>query len=344
MTIQEKSLITFALFAYNQERFIREAVEGAFSQTYSPLEIILSDDCSSDCTFVIMEEMATEYKGPHTIILNRNERNLGIGGHVNRVMGISKGELIVGAAGDDISEPERTAAIAECYLSHGRIPCSIYSDANNIDVSGNFLKYHSVAFSEGYFRPISFIRAKFYGPLGSSHAWHRCLFDKFGPLSPDITYEDATIPFRASLLGEVIHMPQALVRWRRHEGSVFRQGNNAIDRRFIHERRMLAVYDNNLRDLMYYCAFINEGFPSKEDCLKEIFRQRNLSKCTMNIIRGPLKNRLSNQISLLSFGEFEVFWSVFKFILREYLIVYLGQDSYIVNFKHRWPLFRNKRQ
>ena len=71
----EKPLITFALFAYNQERFIREAVEGAFSQTYSPLEIILSDDCSPDRTFEIMKEMAAEYTGPHTIVLNRNEKN-----------------------------------------------------------------------------------------------------------------------------------------------------------------------------------------------------------------------------------------------------------------------------
>jgi len=41
----ERPLLTFALFGYNQEQYIREAVEGAFAQTYSPLEIILSDDC-----------------------------------------------------------------------------------------------------------------------------------------------------------------------------------------------------------------------------------------------------------------------------------------------------------
>ena len=44
----DRPLVTFALFAYNQEKYIREAVEGAFAQTYAPLEIILSDDCSTD--------------------------------------------------------------------------------------------------------------------------------------------------------------------------------------------------------------------------------------------------------------------------------------------------------
>ena len=45
-TTAARPLVTFALFAYNQEKYIREAVEGAFSQTYEPLEIILSDDYS----------------------------------------------------------------------------------------------------------------------------------------------------------------------------------------------------------------------------------------------------------------------------------------------------------
>ncbi|HUF60663.1 MAG TPA: glycosyltransferase, partial [Verrucomicrobiales bacterium] len=54
----ERPLVSFLLLAYNQEQYIHEAVEGAFSQTYSPLEIILSDDCSTDRTFEIMREMA----------------------------------------------------------------------------------------------------------------------------------------------------------------------------------------------------------------------------------------------------------------------------------------------
>jgi glycosyltransferase involved in cell wall biosynthesis len=87
-------LVSFVLIAYNQEQFIAEAIQGAFAQTYSPLEIILSDDCSRDGTFRIMEEMANAYHGPHTVILNRNPKNLGIGGHVNRVMELAQGEWI----------------------------------------------------------------------------------------------------------------------------------------------------------------------------------------------------------------------------------------------------------
>jgi glycosyltransferase involved in cell wall biosynthesis len=74
----DRPLISFILIACNQKRFIREAVEGTFSQTYSPLEIVLSDDCSRDRTFEIMKELTASYQGPHKIILNRNENKPGI--------------------------------------------------------------------------------------------------------------------------------------------------------------------------------------------------------------------------------------------------------------------------
>src|SRR3954464_2454463 len=136
-TASDKPLVTFAVAAFNQERFIREAVEAAFAQTWSPLEIVLSDDCSRDRTFEIMQEMAAAYRGPHKIILNRNPRQLSIGGHINRVVEVSRGELIVGAAGDDISLPERARAAFDAWEQSGGNATSIFSDYDQIDEKGN---------------------------------------------------------------------------------------------------------------------------------------------------------------------------------------------------------------
>jgi glycosyltransferase involved in cell wall biosynthesis len=106
--VTDRPLVTFALFAYNQEEFIREAVEGAFAQTYEPLEIILSDDCSSDRTYEIMQEMIAAYEGPHELRLRRSEVNNGTLAHFFNVVSKSQGTHLVVAAGDDISYPERT--------------------------------------------------------------------------------------------------------------------------------------------------------------------------------------------------------------------------------------------
>ena len=67
--LKERPLVTFALFAYNQEKYIHEAVEGALAQTYEPLEIILSDDSSTDRTFEVMSELAKKYNGKNKVIV-----------------------------------------------------------------------------------------------------------------------------------------------------------------------------------------------------------------------------------------------------------------------------------
>ncbi|SFF42631.1 Glycosyl transferase family 2 [Fontimonas thermophila] len=136
----ERPLVTFAVFAYNQEKYIREAVEGAFAQTYSPLEIILSDDCSSDRTFEIMEQMAREYRGPHRVVVRRGEVNLGTAAHVSAVAKLSHGSLIIVAAGDDISKAQRSSVIVDLWLRHGRPSCCIHSGAVYFEDGGKTLK------------------------------------------------------------------------------------------------------------------------------------------------------------------------------------------------------------
>src|SRR5215475_5079675 len=134
--MKDKPLLSFAIFSCNQEKFIRSAIEGAFAQTYSPLEIIISDDCSKDRTFEIAKEMAAAYRGPHTVRLNRNETNLGIGGHVNKVFGISQGELVFAAAGDDVSLPHRVEATFQAWDQFGRKPTSVCSSYMTVNEDG----------------------------------------------------------------------------------------------------------------------------------------------------------------------------------------------------------------
>ncbi|MEO8808402.1 MAG: glycosyltransferase, partial [Burkholderiaceae bacterium] len=76
-------LASLLLIAYQQEKTVAQAVAGALSQTYTPLEIILSDDASNDGTFAAMQAAVAGYTGPHHILLNRNPRNLGIGAHLS---------------------------------------------------------------------------------------------------------------------------------------------------------------------------------------------------------------------------------------------------------------------
>ena len=223
----EKPLVTFALFAFNQERFIQEAVEAALSQTYSPLEIYLSDDCSTDCTFELMGEVASKYEGPHKVFIIRNKRNLGIGEHINHIVRISKGELIIGAAGDDISLPHRSSLTVSHWLDRERKPCSLFS--KNIVINSAGARIGDVGSKPTPGSLTQKLDAYMEGVLGCSHAWSRKVFDEFGPLQPGTIHEDRVIPFRSELLGGIEFISEPLVKYRVHENNLSHFHGKDID-------------------------------------------------------------------------------------------------------------------
>jgi glycosyltransferase involved in cell wall biosynthesis len=226
---KERPLITFALFAYNQEKFIREAVEGAFSQTYSPLEIILSDDCSDDRTFEIIKEMVTAYDGPHKIVLNKNNENLGIGRHVCKLFGLSAGELIVFAAGDDSSLSERTYVLFEYWKKYDR-PSALQSGYIYIDESGKAFRNEMTEKNSGITTPLliaghgkmllTHVRDGKYSISGCAEACTRDVFKIFGDYPSNVISEDSVISFRALCLRGILYVPDILVRYRFHEGNI----------------------------------------------------------------------------------------------------------------------------
>ncbi len=126
--------VTFGLVAYNQEKYIRAAIAGAFAQDCPAMEIILSDDCSPDGTFAIMQEMAAAYRGPHVVRVRREPSNVGLVQHMINLARAAEGELLVIAAGDDISYPDRAATLHEAWTKSGAT--ALVSGWDEIDADG----------------------------------------------------------------------------------------------------------------------------------------------------------------------------------------------------------------
>ncbi len=223
----EQPPATFYVIAYQQERFIRQAVAGAFSQTYSPLEIILSDDCSADRTFEIMQEMAKDYRGPHTVVLNRNPINLGLSAHVNQIMKLASGELIVASDGDDFSFPQRTSRCVQVWLENGK-PAALCSGFECIDAEGNAASKPTIQFAQ--FLPSAgensqqslqrFVHEGTPMMISCSGAWSRTLFETFGPIHAGLWFEDNACSFRAWLLNRIVFIRETLSCYRQHESNL----------------------------------------------------------------------------------------------------------------------------
>lgn len=218
-------LVSFMIWCYNQEGFIREALAGALAQDYSPLEIVVSDDCSKDRTFQVAQAIAETYKGPHKLVLSRNSHNLGIGGNVSRAVSLCRGELVVMAGGDDVSLPERTRRIVEVWNASQRKATSVYSRYTVIDERGHpqdgLLWDCFPATSEPVLYQTTsaehFVRRRRPAFCGCAHAISPMLFTQFGPLLDRICYEDAALAFRTALVGgSFAYVNDALVKYRWH--------------------------------------------------------------------------------------------------------------------------------
>lgn len=317
--IEERPLVTFALFSYNQEKYIREALKGALEQTYEPLEIVISDDCSTDNTFQIIKEMTAKYSGQHKVIVNCNVSNLGLAGHVNHVMSLVSGELIVVAAGDDISFPHRVETIAKYWLSLNKESGSIFSKYQTIDEMGNIRRHDKLG------EVIKYLRSEkkadhavnlTEGISGCTHAWTADIFKVFGPLNPYIIQEDITIPLRSFLIGSVNQLPDELVLYRLTKGSLSRHQFFSYQERFTkmarYWRGRMANYEQYRCDVLkitnngnikkFEIEWINEIIKEKEDeaVLKYRFFKGNLTERIGVIFDRSFKVKLYMRLKLLA--------------------------------------------
>ena len=95
---------------YNASPYLAE-LKQVWEQTLSDFELILVDDCSQDDTWKQLQRFKSDYP-ERTIILARNERNLGPGGTRNHGLSLSSGQYVIFLDGDDRYEPNMLEQMA----------------------------------------------------------------------------------------------------------------------------------------------------------------------------------------------------------------------------------------
>jgi predicted O-linked N-acetylglucosamine transferase (SPINDLY family)/glycosyltransferase involved in cell wall biosynthesis len=96
-------LVSICIPTYNGEAFIGEAIQSAIAQTYPNIEIIVSDDGSTDKTAAIAQSFQSQTSADFRIVLHRN---YGLSQNWNFCISEAKGEYIKFLFQDDLLEPE----------------------------------------------------------------------------------------------------------------------------------------------------------------------------------------------------------------------------------------------
>lgn len=201
---------SYCLLTYNQSKTVADAVRSALNQDCAPMQVVISDDFSLDDTFSVIEQTVANYKGPHQVVLNRNSRNLGLAGNIDLIHSLSSGDVIIAAAGDDISHANRSHRIMCTFEAEDPLlVCSraVVVDPQGVELPGDF---HRATF----YRKWSLSKAAGSNSLyiGATGAWARELYTKYGAFEPK-AYEDLVLGFRAALEGRISVIDEKLVNY-----------------------------------------------------------------------------------------------------------------------------------
>lgn len=241
----ERPLVTYALFTYNQEEYVSQAIQSALNQSYTPLEIVISDDCSTDSTFEIIKKETKNYTGPHKLIVIKNKSNLGVTSHINNIFNLASGDLIIAAAGDDISVPTRAEQLAKKWIDNGGGTAALYSPWIPIDRLGKKCgPPHSNHANIKRFFTEDKGKHQYHGLIqGACAAWSRDLITNFGNLLPGGLCEDLELSYRAAFFGKILSIDEPLVLYRISENSISNFNKKSNTRKAIEwqEKRIHAL-------------------------------------------------------------------------------------------------------
>ena len=215
-------LVSIGIPTFNRPELLRQALESARSQTYPNLEILVSDNESTDAqtSKILAEASAIDFR----IKTYRQKKNIGATANFEFLLRSATGEFFTWVADDDVLHPTCIELLVAAHTQNPSLAC-VFSDVTIIDITGNSLgiKKHAAFRHSPYKSRAENIRASFfsapqcqatYGLFRTSIAL-QCPFEK-------TTYKNMiggaeyTFLARLASLGNVIAVPHALRSYRQH--------------------------------------------------------------------------------------------------------------------------------
>lgn len=213
-------LVSLIIATYNHKKFVSETVAGALSQDYPNLEIVISDDCSPDGTFETLQGLTHGYSGPHALTVRKNDRNLGLVPHVNKLLlEFAHGEYVMLSGGDDVCLSQTVSLAIEGIKKFG--VDSIAFNMYTIDAESRKTGLYFEGKTDGVevYTLADYVKGD-YKTSGACRMFKRDIFTQFGPFAGDCQTEDTPNLLRTFIYGKVGFCYVPNICYRIHERNI----------------------------------------------------------------------------------------------------------------------------
>lgn len=215
--IDQKMKLAIVLITYNQEEFIREALDGIRLQTRQPNEVVIADDGSPDNTAEIIKAYVKEYGLEERWRLLMSPYNRGINENLQNAIDHTTSDIILPIAGDDVALKNRVETVGRIF-SENLNTFHIVTSAYIIDETGKnigVVNHNNKIFNN----PLAAIKNGLPNTSSCGLAFRREIIDIFGKLPLDIPNEDGQLLFRGIIYGGLFASSEKTIKYRIHNKS-----------------------------------------------------------------------------------------------------------------------------
>ncbi len=245
--------------SYNNAKYIDEAIDAVFKQTFTDWEIIIVDDESSDST----KEILKKYEGNPKIRIFHNEKNIGCGATKRLLAELAEGQIMAFLDSDDVITPESLEVLSKMHKENPNtsiVHSDLYYCDENLNIKHKAQWTGQIPIGKTNFET---------NQISHFASFKTNLYRKTVGISPNLPKAvDKDLYLKMEEVGPTLYIDKPLYYYRVHSGGISRFGQRqeamvwfirvllkAIERRKHETEKQVsykkAVYSNFKK----YCEF-----------------------------------------------------------------------------------------
>lgn len=227
------SLVSIGIASYNNAHYIEQMLESVRNQTYSAIELIIVDDCSTDNSVEVITNWLVRTSYPATFI--QRITNQGLVRAFNECRANAHGEYVSWVGSDDALAPDMIAKTVIEFERQGAACAAVYADCRIIDSAGretapSFLRYFNPSFADNppQGNLIVPLLKGLYLPTLTTTVRHSAM-DRVGEYDLSLYSEDLDMWLRLSRHFNFAYLPANLGAYRVHNASAMNTNRLALN-------------------------------------------------------------------------------------------------------------------